>query len=367
MKKRVIAVWLMGILLCKFILFPNVEVFLNAATAPQEQKKMFDVVSERLPQAATDYVKSSFDNIIVVAKGFKDELGIEINDLDNVSLSEPFVIYDYDVVKQQEEYYYPIVNNNTKQVVLVVEVVGTTVGWQHSFNTHLVDELNQINWPQKDYIFTETQGKVTIEKISLEDTRNSLILNSVDGMEKINVEENVLAGRSNTFGSYIPTVTDELGYYYCNLNNAVGQGDYNICWAATVATIINYIQGTNLSAFNVCDAIGHTYTGGTTTDTKKALKHYGYNYVYRDRDLYFKTIMSNIQKKKPIALFGNAEGQSMGHVVTIYGFRDLSNGKYILIWDSAEEKVSIVNYNEMGTTFASGGVTYTWARSLSFK
>ena len=35
-------------------------------------------------------------------KRFKDELGIEINDLDNVSLSEPFVIYDYDVVKQQE-------------------------------------------------------------------------------------------------------------------------------------------------------------------------------------------------------------------------------------------------------------------------
>ena len=104
--------------------------------------------------------------------------------------------------------------------------------------------------------------------------------------------------------------------------------------------------------------------------SKKVLKQYGINYVFRNRDVYFKTVTANIQKRKPLAIAGwNAAGT--GHQVTIYGYKQVVGGEYLMIWDSAanynEGSAYILPYIEGGTTYSVNNTDFTWGATLSYK
>lgn len=270
-------------------------------------------------------------------------------------------------------------------MLLVVCILGTSVGWQHSFSQDMVEELNELGWPDKDCVFYESDGKIVAqtpdEKVLLSkqgvtksfDTQSfnekkEIIADAVVNMEKVDVE--TVSEKKEALG-YSPGFTSELGYYYLNLYNGQGQGRYDLCWAATVATIVNYLQGKNQTAKNVADKIGIGYVAATDEQMRAALKKYGVSYVYRNVQLYFSTVMENIQMLKPIGIMGAPTTGNIGHAVTLYGYRKLADGNYIMIWDSNGNDgtggMFVTSYNPNGTTFVSAGASYTWNRSLSYK
>ena len=65
----------------------------------------------------------------------------------------------------------------------------------------------------------------------------------------------------------------------CTLYNYKGQGNYGMCWAASVASIVNYIKGSNISAATVCKKMNIGYNDGATPgQAQLALMKYGVDY-----------------------------------------------------------------------------------------
>lgn len=60
-------------------------------------------------------------------------------------------------------------------------------------------------------------------------------------------------------------ITSGNGYAYLNMDNCcVRQGNYNLCWAASIATIYRYRTGNrSLTAKNVADKVGLPYAAAT--------------------------------------------------------------------------------------------------------
>lgn len=248
-----------------------------------------------------------------------------------------------------------------------------------------MDEINESGYldSNDEYVmYTENgalnieneDGKKTSENMNVKgdfdirsfESKKKIIQSSMNNRRKVDVEE---IGNKNYVDRYTPTVTSELGYYYCNINGAQGQGFYGLCWAATVATIVNYRKGTNITAKEVAKAMGIGYDdGGRDEDVENALSKYGLYtyYTIYDQVGSFSTIMKHIQSQYPMRVSGrNAAGE--GHSVTLYGYRNLSNGKYIMLWNSALNEgdggVSIVGYSSSNLVFSTGSDNFTWGKT----
>lgn len=65
---------------------------------------------------------------------------------------------------------------------------------------------------------------------------------------------------------YAPQVVDvEIGTgKKCELYYRQTQGNYGLCWAASIATIANYLNGTNYTAMQIADKEGIGYNKGIT-------------------------------------------------------------------------------------------------------
>lgn len=182
---------------------------------------------------------------------------------------------------------------------------------------------------------------------------------------RIDVEEN---RKDTPLLKYSPGYTDELGYYYCNLSGAQGQGNYGLCWAASAATIINYRRGSSYTAKNIADTMGIGYNSGATINQMaSALCQYGLDYSAFYSTIGFGTVKSEIYMGYPFVVSGNSSAGN-GHAVTAYGYRDLAGGEYVMLWNSAMNNgqggVTISQYKSSGMTYTTGSTAYTWSRTV---
>lgn len=151
------------------------------------------------------------------------------------------------------------------------------------------------------------------------------------------------------------------------LYNAQGQGDYRLCWAASAATIINYRLGQSVTAKNIADKLGRGYNdGGDISDINNVLRMYNVYYYAVSSMMSFDDVMKNIKAKYPIAMRCKAANPgNCDHIITIYGFRNLTSGSYLMCWDSdmtpsEEGNLRIITYNNKGSMFLADNAEYTW-------
>lgn len=88
----------------------------------------------------------------------------------------------------------------------------------------------------------------------------------------------------------------------CSLYNSQGQGSYGRCWAASMATILNYLNGTSITAANICDTMNIGYNDGASIETAMhAMANYTtdmyLNLIYSQAT--FSNIKTNIGAKNP--------------------------------------------------------------------
>lgn len=377
MNKKLMSMFCILGLLFYTCVSPDEEVFAHSFDVSEKVDTCFEQI--------TQYVHGEFGAIKEVVSQCADEMNIAKSELSNLKMDDPIFIYDTEDTIQDKAAYYPVRNVRLDKILFVVAVVDTTEGINYSINTEFVPVLNSLNNEISEYIYYSVEDRIVAEnkkekkKFSIGDANDDFIDKSYEAKEKIvvdslsNIEELDMEEEkkyADLLGAYTPTVTDELGYYYCNINNAKGQGSGNKCWAASVATIVNYIKGRNVSAKNVCDAINRGVNdGGNIDHQKKALLYYGVNYSRLDSQLSsFGFVKANIQSKRPIAIVGGRSA-GLGHAFTLYGYKNVVDGQYLMIWDSALNSgtggVSIVKYNANGTTLNSLGINYTWAATLA--
>ena len=187
----------------------------------------------------------------------------------------------------------------------------------------------------------------------------------------INLSESVLRGA-------VPS-TEMEG---CGITNFVTQGDYNICWAACVATIVNYKKGRSLTARNVADAMGHDYLdrigypGADVYETKDAVNMYGLSYRAFAGKLTWSNVKTYIQNDYPFIIglmttYQDSFGETIvnKHMVTGYEY-ECSYGdaytdadqRYVNIWDP-NGRHRALRYN--ATTYSIDGYQWIWHETVA--
>ena len=150
-------------------------------------------------------------------------------------------------------------------------------------------------------------------------------------------------------------------YYSCNVSYVTQRPYENLCWAATTASIVNYLKGRNITA----ETVARTYLG-SNFDVELAyilepsvLNMFGVNnYTYGNRVPSSGVILNNIQSGYPI--MANFQHSSGGHIVALYGIN--VTGGYLYVMDPYHGFCSTTYSASAGHTYywPNGGATYTF-------
>ena len=265
----------------------NNSVYASECEAPNST--LVQILSERLDSS----IDSEIDDLLEIAE---DYISIESS---NLSYDEPFFIYDYENTtnNQQEIIYYPVIND-VDTVVLLISAAYTENGWSFSLSEDLVDELNALPNQPSEYLYYEDDSVLVAE-----DSSNSYVLEgnideeissfvtedyaekteiiteaakkAIENNQMVEPSENSNATEDGYTRSLSNTMVGALPVTQCTLYNSRGQGNYQICWAATVATIGNYIKGTSYTAKGICNKVGVEAVGQSITVAAKALSTIG--------------------------------------------------------------------------------------------
>lgn len=320
-----------------------------------------------IPADAQQFAEDNYCDLIMA--GQEDySYNISETNKNKLILESPFVLYDKDETVWDEIYYYPI--SYKDKIILVMSVINTTAGWALSASEEFVKELNDLEY-QKDsvntFCYDNDRNQIKpVELNTVSDITNNDIMNMqpID-IAKIKMKSNLLSIKEGYTPSYSFNITtgSDVGQIF-KLYNRQGQGNLNICWAASVATIVNYLQGKNLSAKKVCDDNGYSYVGQNISVKSKVLKNYGIIYSIQMSALSWKVVIKNVEQKQPVAM-STFRSNGDGHAVTLIGYRFRNGNKYIVLWNSGNEEVQTVLYKEENTVYQYSNSAWTWTKSLA--
>lgn len=343
-----------------------------------------------IPTDATIYAQQHYKELVEAVKMHNEDYNVQEIQYNDVSLGIPFVIYELDAEVQDEIYYYPILGTDGN-IILLMCVIGTTEGWNLSASEEWVNELNKIGGIKSDLVFYKLG-----ENLWAEDDKDiyeiigdknlfaeySVSRGYLEEKEKYSKENTIFKKTDinkititskNRKDTYTPAFSSSTtSSKICSLYNSKGQGNYGLCWAATVATICNYRKGTNLSASTIADGMNIGYDDGANIyEAQQALKNNGvqYNSVYGNSNtkMPWSVLKANIDNKYPI--YVSAKATNSGHAVTAYGYTIAAGMKYIVLWNSGinggKGSPITVSFYEDGTSFSYNNTTYTWTYSVS--
>lgn len=359
----------LGFILSILIVTLNITVVYASSTNQQVSNKG-KIITKKINQNLIDYANTQFKRHILIASRNSEEFGFEDEDVSEFILGHPFSVYEYDGdnLKDNQIYYFPVVSNNKIKAVLGVAYVN---GEYHStlqkaFAEELEklitnknstfrivnneDKLKAISSSEEIVISKHNSNGIEIRKriihneksikndkisndevILDENDLKSPIENNKTSNDEVILDEDDLKSsvKQPKMAGYIP----DGPYEYNSIPmKIVTQGNYNWCWAATCAGIINYLKGENLSAKDVVTYVygSAVNEGGSWNEMKKAYNHWGLTPYQTDTMPYWQ-VKNNIDAMQPIHL-GLNQGQYR-HSVTLKGYEKYRDGNnlYILI------------------------------------
>lgn len=184
-------------------------------------------------------------------------------------------------------------------------------------------------------------------KIKLENAKKSI--NVLNNIEEVNMPNLIYSDSSNAKTKK------------CGITNFVKQDEKN-CWAAVVATIVNYKKNKNLTAKNVSDRMGIT-GGANLRQTRDALNLYRVPYKMRSNKLSWNSLCDNIDSDRPFGL-GLKASVTDRHLVTGFGYAITSTGKKsVMLWDS-NGFLRMMRYEGTEVSVTIDGKKFVWIETL---
>lgn len=365
-------------IMCLVLLFNSISVY-----AASEKNDVSGSSAQYLSDAAQAYLTGNSAAILETLLNNSEIFNIESSSIENFSFGKPFIIYLF-AEKQDEIYYVPVVYNPTQTIVAIVGLINTSKGFTFDIQDSYVSFLNKIDYMNTDAIVYEYGNSLyfetptTVVKSNNEETMPVLL--DADAVEFINgsFEDRLseVIAKPETFVVNSPqSVTEEQLKEIrlkgdLTLYHPMGQYSYNMCWASTVATIVNYLNSAVVTGYEVCNRMGKGYNdGGTIYDMQDALSKYNIKYSkIRNSMLTWKELVSNIDNKKPIAIGASTSNGASWHATTVYGYSGTSTSTYaVTMWNSNTAKGDgerqVFNYS--GGCYSMGGYTYYWQTTLS--
>lgn len=388
--KKIIAYIVSITMIFSYIVVINLTVYANET---MEEK----MVGTELVEVATNYAKKYYKEMVQIIQDMHDEFGITTFSLDNIFLGDPYYIYDVDKDTQNAEIHFPVYENDN--IILVLNVVCMEDGWSISMNTQSTDILNELNYDKEDCVFYSIDNIIYAENSEMTVVLNGEKEENIEEKEKIflelSLEEKEKKSEENlnnirpikikkegnqvaNIGASPGAVNTDNGRYLDAHNFYTGQGNYNLCWAACVATTYRYrTQTKTLTAKNVADTLNEKYTswgydGASDATILKAFETYGLNYKLNLSVPAWSVIKKNINYNQPVTLVGRRweDENKVLHATLITGYIQYnSESVYIKIWDPKDETVQLVKYpikaGERGA-FVSGGMSYGFDKTFSY-
>lgn len=334
-----------------------------------------------MPQKIVKYVEDNVADAVETVLEDGDS-GVDMDYGADISIVKPYVIYN--AFKQQDAVYnFPLTADD--RVVMVISVMDTEEGLGMQFGPGLADKLNEIDYVHTDYIFYEyddtfyaesANAKMVLGYISSgnynytdEEMKRSQIFSRLSYMEKCRV----IADKVKDF---VKCTVSEDGADQnlkaggiLTLHNPMGQYNYGMCWAACVATVVNYKKNSSVNPFEVCNKMSIGYDeGGTAYNIRDALNKYSVDYQkVRFNMLNIDEVKDNIDGKHPIVALLFNDHYSKGHAVVIFGYTPKEFLKY---WDPAISSTGgegTIEYVKSSYNFVSNGHSYEWRHTVSKK
>lgn len=324
-----------------------------------------------------------------------DIFDIAVNSVYDLKLGTPYVIYSSANNGEQDAiYYFPVIQNN--QSIMVLSVIDCGEDYSACIEEGIASYLNDINYMNNDnYIFytdnkniyaeSEDNLKVIDYKCTYEVTnaqiKNSERFENLEFNKKVEeITENY--ANDNKINSDSQPTMDIVGAqgFETNTNNIVKlkttnclvtQGNYNLCWAASVATVVryrNYSNYSTLTAKQVADKVGIGYNTGANPDqTKNALEKYSISYTNASAgQISYAVYKTNIFSQYPVLIFAYPSS-GMGHTVTGIGYTTYGGINQITFYNPATNTTSSVEYKTGGTTFTHNNTKHTWKYTVCAK
>lgn len=301
------------------------------------------------------------------------DFGITPNNLYNLYVGNPITVYILENGEITDSYpQYPIISDDSTSseiigLARVTEFEGERLldyGIDHAPEIQdYLDENGDIPlalvYAENEFFITDpTTQAVNFEPLETASLQlmalpSSMQFTSIETTEKVNVPLQTYAAPSST--------ADYLAIDY------VSQNGQPICWAACIASIVNYHQDRGLRAVDVAlvaNDLGYTdivYSGVDITTSRKVINYYGgTNTVYLNK-LSYSTIKTNIGNDIPLFTEGyRYEGITQKrHAVVIYGYEP--SGTKTIYYMEPNSGMKAIDVPTTGTIIFNGATTsYTY-------
>ena len=318
-------------------------------------------VIQTLAEQADDYAKT---NYLDALKILKEDEQVDYYE-DKTDLLRPFVVCDIEHINQYEQFYYPIEFN--EEIIAVAQVIKVDSEWSMAVQTYMNKFLNEIDYVHDNNWLFLSSGQFleafNEKKIKMYYGNESQVISQLSVEDKVNIIDNKLKNicrnkiirenKSYEF-SYLPSykyntdnnvLCDVSGYY-------APQNGLPICWAAGIATTYNYKNGTKVSAKDVCNKVGHSYTGEIDTNViDSAFHRYNLNYNYTPYSITFNSLKKHLKNAYLVPVGITFSNKS--HVDVIIGVSVKNEKKWLSVYDPNINKSFVVEYQGSNTVFVS--------------
>lgn len=308
----------------------------------------------------------------------KEEFGFDNIDFSQITIGANVPVYEYVDGSMKDGSYrmYPLYENNQLIAFAVVTPLEDNQKMAQIYRD-IADDVNKLNLQAGDLIYFvyDVDGfnivcnnrSVLLSQIDEESLQDKFYpdrLRSTIDMASWNC--NVLPlGYTDPIGVYSANAQT---YYSLNVPN-VHQGDgTNLCWAASVACIGNYLKGQNASVTTIAN--GSTSAAYLSTAISRLNSYYGLSYSNINAAPSDSRIFENIYHGWPMyACFHN---KYVSHAVVIYGVNAVSG--YITVMDPYKPSkltaysASYQNTSTYGYTspYSSSGAIYLYQHGYGY-
>lgn len=351
-----------------------------------------EYMKSNIPDGVTEYFNTIFEQTISVYMETMNPN--EQNIGHDLSIGSTFVIHKIDG-GETDIWYIPIYENDK---ILCIYCIGYAEDYFCTITAEYTEELNNMHYNHEDILFQTANGIYAIN-------RNNVITvlsgdNIEEEYENIEYEQiyskvmfakpmnnssnsNILrykmqkSSRSNSLSS--DGVVNRLEYgAICNMNHCfVKQYNYDLCWAASAATIIRYrTNNATVNAFDIAllcnkpyrDDKGIEHYTGTMDDVQFALCYYGVYYSVFERKLSMAEIRREIIHGNPIYMMAYVKdnwGNVYGHGTVLYGYSEIFNMGLLYMWNPRTEQGELVFYPKSGdVTYLYQNLQYKWVGTV---
>lgn len=299
------------------------------------------------------------------AEPVKDQLELSSVDFEQLTTANHIFAYEYTntgCVYNSE--FIPIKHNSE----LVGWVIKTAFDGEYTyqFTTAFVTEVNNsldsldefaiIYDRQSSYLYNGTDLiKLSDFTITIDSRAEVLVENLVDVPIVLN---NIEANYCLEYTNYIPSNRTPT-IYSCNVAY-VSQCQSNLCWAASTASIVNYLRGTTYTS----NYIGYDWYNTSNYNQMidlglqdDVLARYGVNYTYRFQRPSESVILNNIANGYPVlASFDIGGDDALYHDVVVYGVNVTASHLYVMDPAYGFDITNPTNYGTHYYTSAAMGV-----------